>query len=81
MSFISISFNPNMLKCPKNDQTHVKHLAAFKHVKHPLNARASDANGVFFVNFEHISHLILVFLLLTLDIKLPAKELLFGKAF
>ena len=40
MSFISISFNPNMLKCPKNDQTHVKHLAAFKHVKHPLNARA-----------------------------------------
>ena len=29
-------------------------------------------SGVFIVNFEHISHLVLVFLLLTLNIQLPA---------
>ena len=29
-------------------------------------------SGVFIVNFEHISHLVLVFLLLTLNIHLPA---------
>ena len=29
-------------------------------------------SGVFIVNFEHISHLILVFLLLTLNMQLPA---------
>ena len=29
-------------------------------------------SGVFIVNFEHISHLIVVFLLLTLNIQLPA---------
>ena len=29
-------------------------------------------NKVFIVNFEHISHLVLVFLLLTLNIQLPA---------
>ena len=29
-------------------------------------------SGVFIVNFEHISHLVLVFLLLTLKIQLPA---------
>ena len=28
--------------------------------------------GVFINNFEHISHMILVFLLLTLNMKLPA---------
>ena len=28
--------------------------------------------GVFIVNFEHISHLVLVFLLLTLNMQLPA---------
>ena len=32
-------------------------------------ARLSDA---FMVNFEHISHLVLVFLLLTLNMQLPA---------
>ena len=29
-------------------------------------------SGVFIVNFEHISHLALVFLLLTLNMQLPA---------
>ena len=29
-------------------------------------------SGLFFINFEHISHFILVFSLLTLDMKLPA---------
>ena len=32
-------------------------------------------SGVFIVNFEHISHLVLVFLLLTLKMKLPAGKL------
>ena len=31
-------------------------------------------SGVFIVNFEHISHLLLVFLLLTLNIKFPAEN-------
>ena len=31
--------------------------------------------GVFIVNFEHNSHLVLVFLLLTLNIKLPTGKL------
>ena len=29
-------------------------------------------SGIFIVNFEHISHLVLVFLLLTLNMQLPA---------
>ena len=29
-------------------------------------------SGVFIVNFQHISHLVLLFLLLTLNMKLPA---------
>ena len=29
-------------------------------------------SGIFIVNFEHISHLLLVFLLLTLNMELPA---------
>ena len=29
------------------------------------------SSGVFFVNFEHISHLVLVFLLLTLNMQMP----------
>ena len=33
-------------------------------------------SGVFFVNFEHISHLVLVLLLLTLSMQLPAAKLL-----
>ena len=32
-------------------------------------------SGVFIVNFEHISHLVLVFLLLTLNMQLPAGHL------
>ena len=28
-------------------------------------------SGIFVVNFEHISHLVLVFLLLTLNMRLP----------
>ena len=32
--------------------------------------------GVFVVNFEHILHLVLVFLLLTLNMSLPTGELL-----
>ena len=31
-----------------------------------------DTTGVFIVNFEHISHLALVFILFTLNIQLPA---------
>ena len=34
-------------------------------------------SGVFFVNFEHISHLVLVFLLLTLSRQMPAEILFF----
>ena len=30
-------------------------------------------SGIFIVNFEHISHLVLVFLLLTLNMKLPVE--------
>ena len=33
---------------------------------------ARRRSGVFIVNFEHISHLVLVFLLLTLNMYLPA---------
>ena len=32
----------------------------------------NEDTGVFLVNFEHISHLVLVFLLLTLHMQLPA---------
>ena len=31
-------------------------------------------SGVFIVNFEHISHLVLVFLLLTLNMQLPTGQ-------
>ena len=31
-------------------------------------------SGAFIVNFEHISHLVLVFLLLTMNMKLPIGE-------
>ena len=31
-------------------------------------------SGVFIVNFEHISHLLLVFLLLTLNMQIPTGE-------
>ena len=31
------------------------------------NTRARRRSGIFIVNFEHISHLVLVFLLLTLN--------------
>ena len=34
--------------------------------------RTCRLSGVFIVNFEHISHLVLVFLLLTLNMQLPA---------
>ena len=34
--------------------------------------RHKRRSGVFIVNFEHISHLVLVFLLLTLNMQLPA---------
>ena len=38
-----------------------------------VNNRTSESRpGVFIVNFEHISHLVLVFLLLTLNMQLPA---------
>ena len=33
----------------------------------------NDTNGVFIVNFVHISHLVLVFLLLTLNRQMPAE--------
>ena len=31
-------------------------------------------SGIYIVNFEHISHLVLVFLLLTFNMQLPAGE-------
>ena len=34
-------------------------------------------SGVFIVNFEHISHLVLVFLLLTLNRQMPAGKRVF----
>ena len=37
-----------------------------------INNKDRRRSGVFIVNFEHISHLILVFLLLTLNMQLPA---------
>ena len=39
------------------------------------NKDAKCRSGVFIVNFEHISHLVLVFLLLTLNMQLPAGKL------
>ena len=36
------------------------------------DTRRKRRSGVFIVNFEHISHLVLVFLLLTLNMQLPA---------
>ena len=33
-----------------------------------VNSKDSVKTGVFIVNFEHVSHLVLVFLLLTLNI-------------
>ena len=44
-----------------------------------VNNKAWRRSGVFIVNFEHISHLVLVFLLLTLNMKLPAVKLLDNK--
>ena len=40
-----------------------------------LERRQWRRSGVFLVNFEHISHLALVFLLLTLNMQLPAGHL------
>ena len=37
-----------------------------------LKVNNKDTNNIFIVNFEHISHLVLVFLLLTLNMELPA---------
>ena len=37
-----------------------------------FKANNKDTTGVFIVNFEHISHLALVFILFTLNIQLPA---------
>ena len=37
-----------------------------------INNKDRRRSGVFIVNFEHISYLILVFLLLTLNMQLPA---------
>ena len=37
-----------------------------------INNKDRRRSGIFIVNFEHISHLILVFLLLTLNMQLPA---------
>ena len=41
----------------------------------------SFRSGIFIVNFEHISHLILMFLLLTLNMELPAGKDLFSLDF
>ena len=39
---------------------------------------ARRRSGAFIVNFEHFSHLVLVFLLLTLNMQLPAYLILKG---
>ena len=38
------------------------------------NKDARRRSGIFIVNFEHIPHLVQVFLLLTLNMKLPSGE-------
>ena len=38
-----------------------------------------DSRTTPFVNFDHISHLVLVFLLLTLNVQLPAAKTYFAK--
>ena len=43
-----------------------------KDTRTTLSVVAKRRSGVFIVNFEHISHLVLVFLLLTLNMQLPA---------
>ena len=44
-----------------------------------IYACAWRRSGIFIVNFAHISHLALVFLLLTLNMSLPAEEKLKSK--
>ena len=38
------------------------------------NEDTRHRSGVFIVNFEHILHLVLVFLLLTLSMEMPAEK-------
>ena len=46
------------------------------------NRKTNHRSGVFIVNFEHISHLVLVFLLVTLNMQLPVgKKIKFRKDF
>ena len=37
-----------------------------------VNNKDTHRSSVFIVNFEHVSHLVIVFLLLTLNMQLPA---------
>ena len=39
-----------------------------------LTIKYQNDTGIFIVNFEDISHLVLAFLLLTLNMQLPARE-------
>ena len=39
-----------------------------------LERRQWRGSGIFIVNFEHISHFVPVFLLLTLNMQLPAEK-------
>ena len=41
-----------------------------------VNNKDRRRSGIFIVNFEHISHFVLVFLLLTLSRKMPARMLI-----
>ena len=40
-----------------------------------INILVARRSGVFIVNFDHVSHLALIFLLLTLNMQLPANKL------
>ena len=66
-----IRFNLSIVKFPP-----LKHQYYVKQIKNELfqknNTRHWRRFGVFIVNFEHISHLFLVFLLLTLNRLMPA---------
>ena len=50
-------------------------------MKYSNRIRYWRRSGVFIVSFEHISHLVLVFLLLTLNMQMPTGLFSFGEVF
>ena len=67
-----VKYFQNMLVCFHNyNHRHMKFAQEFIETVHHWHR-----SGVSIVNFEHISHLFLVFLLLTLSMQLPARNTL-----